>query len=67
MLENIQTISEGSFPITPLGGTYILGVTNALSATLAYFAIERFGRRTLLIFGQLSMGACMVLGGISVV
>ena len=51
MLENIDKVSDGQFPISPLTGTYIFGVTNAVSALLAYFALEWFGRRTLLLLG----------------
>ena len=51
MLTNIKTVSEGKFLISPMTGTWILGVVNALFAALAYFAADAFGRKTLLVFG----------------
>ena len=56
----------GSFPLTPLQGTYIIGFSNALFAILAILIVTNFGRRPIYIFGQLIMSIFLFVCGLSV-
>ena len=54
----------GSFPITPTQGTYLIGACNAIPSLLALITIQLFGRRTIYIYGQFFMGACLCSAGL---
>lgn len=56
----------GSFPLTPLQGTYIIGAVNGIAATLTILIVATFGRRTILVSGQFFMGLFMILCGVSI-
>merc|ERR1719469_696197 len=56
----------GGFPLTPIQGTYVIGASNAIAAILAIGTIQMFGRRSILICGQLSMALCLFVCGLSV-
>ena len=56
----------GSFPLTPLQGTYIIAASNAIPALIAILTIQLFGRRTIYITGQFFMSIFMFLCGLCV-
>ena len=53
----VEQSGEGgdAFPLTPMQGTFIIGVANALGATFAVTYIRHVGRRPIFITGQLLM------------
>lgn len=57
--------SEGTFPIKPLVGTYIIGMSNAIPALICIVTINWFGRRTLYIQGQFFMALFCFLCGLA--
>ena len=65
LLEQMEE-EGGSFPLTPLQGTYIIGFSNALFAILAILIVTNFGRRPIYIFGQLIMSIFLFVCGLSV-
>lgn len=56
----------GSFPLTPLEGTYVIGAANAISAILAIGVISFFGRRSILITGHFFMSIWLFVCGLSI-
>lgn len=54
-LERIQEDSEGSFPVTPKNGSYVIGASNGISALFAILIMANFGRRPILIAGEATM------------
>ena len=42
---------DGSFPITPLTGTYIVGLSNAIPAIFMIAGINWLGRKTIYMAG----------------
>jgi len=61
-----MTEQAGSFPLTPLQGTYVLGAVNGVTSVLAVACISFFGRKPILYVGQFAMGFFMMLCGVSV-
>ena len=55
--------SGGSFFITPLQGTYLLGATNAFFSLVPLYTINKLGRRTHYILGQLFMAVFLFICG----
>ena len=55
----------GSIGITPLQGTYIIGVANAFFALVALSVISCFGRRSIYIVGHLSMAIVLFVCGLA--
>ena len=47
-----KEILEGPDTMTPEQGTYIVGLTSAVSAMIGIPVVRRFGRRTLLVYGH---------------
>jgi len=45
-------------------GSYIVGCISFVGALLAPIPLNMFGRRTLLLYGQISMGVCLSLTGL---
>lgn len=64
LLENLKEVSDGQFPITPAVGTYIIGFANFGGAFLAIFPVMFFGRKTLLLAGQIGMAVSLILSAI---
>lgn len=64
LLLKLQAETNGSFPVKPLWGTYLLGFANFFWAFVALFTLNRFGRKTLLLFGQLGMTITLLIVGI---
>jgi len=54
----------GNFPMTPRQGTYLIGIVNFIGSVTAVAPIKLYGRKTCLIAGHASMGACLILIGI---
>lgn len=67
LLINMDKASNGTFPISPMTGTWILGVVNMTFSLIAFFVIGTFGRRTLLVGGSLAMGICLISSGLSII
>jgi MFS family permease len=42
-------------------------VANTLSSVVSIFTLVRFGRKTLLMFGQLVMGICCIVAGLCLI
>ena len=59
-------MQAGNFPLTPLQGGYLIGVTNAVAALLVIFYIERVGRKTILVTGQLTMAILLFICGYAI-
>ena len=55
-----------SFPLTPLEGTYIIGLNNAVFSLLAILLIISFGRRTLLTAGSFFMALSTFMCGLCI-
>ena len=60
----LQAETNGTFEVKPLWGTYLLGFANFFWAFVALFTLNRFGRKTLLLFGQLGMTVTLLIVGI---
>lgn len=67
MLFNLQEKSQGKFPISPFVGSYIFGTVNLAAATTAIVPSLYYGRKPILLWGQLTMGVCMLLTGYCIV
>lgn len=50
--------------MTPRTGAFIIGIVNLVFAILSVFPINRFGRRSILFYGQISMTIAHVLIGV---
>ena len=46
-------------------GTFLIGIANLISSLLSIFTLNKFGRKTLLLTGQILMGICMVAAGLT--
>ena len=51
LVEQFNSGPEEDFPISPLVGSIIVGLTSMVSTIFAYFMIKYFGRKTLLVMG----------------
>jgi len=56
----------GDFPLTPLQGTYVIGIANGLFACIAFAYIGKIGRKPIFIVGQFAMGVFLFLCGLSI-
>jgi len=45
------TDGESSFPLTPIQGTYVIGLANAISSALPFFYVNRVGRKPVFVIG----------------
>jgi hypothetical protein len=64
LLKTLNVETGGQFPVSPRTGAYIIGLTNLVFATLSVFPINRFGRRTILFYGQVFMTVAHILIGV---
>ena len=64
MLININE-QTGTELISPVAGTYLMGITNTVGAILAVIPISRMGRKTIYLTGYLGMTILHVLVGLS--
>ena len=55
------------FPISPLAGSMIIGLTSSASTILAYYLISYFGRRTLLVSGQIGVALPLFAAGVCLI
>jgi len=62
LLEKLND-SEGGFPVSPLVGSIIIGLTSFLSTCVAFCFIKMLGRKTLLALGQLGCAAMLTVAG----
>jgi len=69
LLEDMQEKSGGTFPISPLVGSYLVGLANGVAAILSMFTGGFFGRKTIFLTGhalmtffQLAVGFCASSG-----
>ena len=51
LLVKMEEEGDGSFPITPLTGTYIVGLSNAIPAIFMIAGINWLGRKTIYMAG----------------
>ena len=66
LLVQMEEQGGGKFPISPLQGTYIIGLSNLLPTLLALFTIQWLGRRTIYIHGQFFMSVFLFICGLCV-
>lgn len=59
-----QMAEKGAISITAKQGSYMVGCVNWVGALLSPIPLSYFGRKTLLFWGQIVMGLCLVLTGI---
>lgn len=64
LLQVLKDATNGQFPVTPKIGAFIIGLVNLIFAALSVIPINYFGRRPLLIFGQVFMAISHLLIGI---
>lgn len=44
--------NEGSeFPLTPIQGTYIIGLTNAIASAIPFLYVKKVGRKPVFVVG----------------
>lgn len=55
---------KGAISITAKQGSYMVGCVNWAGALISPIPLSYFGRKTLLFWGQIVMGVCLVLTGI---
>ena len=65
MLVKLDEQTGGDFPISPLMGTYCVGIACCIFAFLGVIVIKFFGRRTIYIVGCFGMGFSHVVAGIA--
>lgn len=51
LLLNLQSATEGQFPVSPTLGTCLIGVSLFVTSLIPIFTLERFGRKSLMLFG----------------
>lgn len=61
MFSQMEKQSGGDFPITPLAGTYILGVGSVFGCFFGIILLAHMGRKSIFILGQLTMGFCHIM------
>ena len=61
-----QEDGGSDFPITPLQGTYIIGLANIIGSNIPVLYSGKVGRRPVFILGQLGMATSLFLVGLSV-
>lgn len=66
LLTAIKEHGDHSFPFTPIQGTYIIGITQAVAAFAAMGYAEKLNRRTIFIYGYVLMVITQVLCGVCV-
>jgi hypothetical protein len=54
-------VDKGAITITAKQGSYIVGCISFIASVLAPFPLMKFGRKTLLFWGQISMGISLCL------
>lgn len=67
LLLNMKQQTDGEFPISPLTGTFILGIVNAVSGLLAIIPISYIGRKPVLVTGYGLMSIALGLAGLGLV
>lgn len=55
---------KGAISITAKQGSYIVGTVSFIGSILAPIPLSMFGRRTLLIWGQITMGISLLFVGV---
>ena len=66
LLVQMEEEGDGTFPITPLTGTYIIGLSNAIPAIMQIGMITWLGRKTYYLLGEFFMAVFMTLCGVCV-
>ena len=56
-----EMADKGAISITAKQGSYLVGCVSFLGAILAPIPLSYFGRRTLLFYGQISMGLSLIV------
>ena len=64
ILRILRDETNGQFPVSPRNGAFIIGITNLVFAILSVLTINKFGRRTILLYGQLFMTVANALIGV---
>lgn len=66
LLLDLQKQTESKFPVSPILGTCLIGVIMFVAGIIPLWSLERFGRKSLMLFGQILMGACFVSSAICI-
>ena len=67
MLENMDVQTGGSFPISPIAGTYLLGSVGTVGCLLGVPVLMNLGRKPIFVLGQLLMGFAHIMVGICLI
>jgi hypothetical protein len=59
-----QMAEKGAISITAKQGSYLVGCVNWVGALISPIPLVYFGRKTLLFWGHIVMGICLILAGI---
>ena len=62
----IHKQTDNKFPISPLVGTIIIGISCAVFAILGAFVVKHIGRRKILIIGSIAMAFTMTSTGLGI-
>mmetsp|Transcript_11546 Transcript_11546/g.13759 ORF Transcript_11546/g.13759 Transcript_11546/m.13759 type:complete len:158 (-) Transcript_11546:115-588(-) len=66
LLVQIEKQGDEDFPLTPIQGTYLIGLANFIASTLPLLYIHRVGRKPIFVTGFLAMALAMFFCGLSV-
>ena len=66
LLIRLRDQTDGKFPISPLAGSYMIGVASCVFALLGVLVIKYLGRKTIFAVGLLVMGICHVAAGVCI-
>ena len=66
LLVKLKDQTDGKFPISPLAGSYMIGVASCVFALLGVLVIKYLGRKTIFAVGLLNMGICHVAAGVCI-
>ena len=65
LIVQIKEQGDGTFPITPVQGTYIVGGSQVLGAFFTFLYAGRIGRRPVFIIGYFLMALVLFVCGLS--
>lgn len=51
LLENLNKANNGEFPVSPILGTCLIGITLFVTSLISMFTLDRYGRKTLFMAG----------------
>ena len=67
LIKQINEESENTIPLSPIAGSVILTACSLSGCFASFLTIKVFGRKTLLMYGQLFMGLILFIVGLCLV